>query len=100
MLTDIGVDVGAAPWLLGVVTALPIAAFAVCSPFGPWLARRFGANRVVIAGLCSLGCGVLCRSLPAHDRGDIVFLLVGTLIIGGAIALGNVLLPVVVREVF
>ena len=100
VLPDIGRDTGMAPWQLGSLSSLPVAAFAVCSPFGHRLAQRFGTDSVLIGALLVLGVGTVLRSTPAASWADSALLLGGTLVIGAAIAVGNVLLPVVVRRDF
>lgn len=100
VLPEIGEDTGMAPWLLGVLSALPVAAFAACSPFGHRLASRIGIDRVLVVALLVLGAGTLLRSTPSDAWVDTAVLLVGTLVVGAAIAVGNVLLPVVVRRDF
>lgn len=99
VLPNIGRDTGMAPWQLGLLSSLPVAAFAICSPFGHRLAQRFGTDRILVAALLVLGLGTALRSIPAVSWSNSA-LLGGTVVIGTAIALGNVLLPVVVRRDF
>lgn len=100
VLPEIGDETGLPPWMLGVLSSLPVAAFSACSSFGHRLARRLGTDRVLIVALLVLGAGMLLRSMPAWSWVDAAFLLAGTVLIGAAIAIGNVLLPVVVRRDF
>ncbi len=78
---------------VGILTTLPLLAFAIISPLSASLARRFGAERVLFTALLLILLGVICRSL-----GYVVALYLGTAIIGGGIALGNVLLPSLVKR--
>jgi CP family cyanate transporter-like MFS transporter len=82
----------------GVVTLLPtlwVVIFAFAGPAGSWLARRHGAGSVLAASLAVLVAGSAVRGIP-----DVPGLLAGSVLAGVGIALGNVLLPVVVRTYF
>ncbi|NUR58669.1 MAG: MFS transporter, partial [Catenulispora sp.] len=81
-----------------VVTLLPtlwVVIFAFAGPAGSSLARRFGAGSVLAASLAVLVAGSAVRGIP-----DVPGLLAGSVLAGVGIALGNVLLPVVVRTYF
>ncbi len=79
----------------GLLTTLPLLAFALVSPVAPWLARRFGLVRALFAALVLLAAGVVLRSAgPAWS------LFVGTAVIGAGIAVGNVLLPALLKRDF
>src|SRR5919107_176367 len=89
--TDTGISNGAAALLAG----LPLLAFSVLSPTPPRLARRFDMERVLLASLLVLAVGILLRS-----AGVVAALFLGTAILGAAIAVGNVLLPSLVKREF
>lgn len=74
--------------LAGFLTTIPLLAFAIISPFAPKLANRFGMELTLFVSLCLLTIGIIIRSI-----GAIPLLLIGTFLIGVAIAFGNVLLP-------
>ncbi|GEN83930.1 MFS transporter [Sporosarcina luteola] len=74
--------------LAGFLTTIPLLAFALISPFVPKLSRRFGMEITLFCSLCLLTAGIVIRSV-----GSITFLVIGTFLIGVAIAFGNVLLP-------
>jgi CP family cyanate transporter-like MFS transporter len=78
-----------------VLVTLPVLCFGALAPFVPALARRFGARPAVAGALVVLLVGLLVRLLPGLG-----FLFLGTAIAGAAIAVGNVLLPVLVRRNF
>lgn len=78
---------------IGILTTLPLLAFAIISPISAGLAHRFGAERVLFAALLIILLGIVCRSL-----GSVFTLYPGTAIIGCGIALGNVLLPSLVKR--
>jgi CP family cyanate transporter-like MFS transporter len=79
----------------GLLTTLPLLAFGVLSPVAPHLARRFGMERVLLASLVVLAAGILLRS-----EGAAVALFVGSSALGAAIAVGNVLLPGLIKRDF
>src|SRR5690625_3055428 len=74
--------------LAGTITTLPLLAFAFLSPFAPKIANRIGMEWTIAFSLILLIIGITMRSLTG-----IGFLFIGTLFIGLAIAIGNVLIP-------
>ena len=95
LLDDIRAATGMSASVAGLLTSLPLLVFGVMSPFVPGLARRFGTERVLLAALLALAVGLLVRS-----AGPIAAILAGTLVIGAAIAAGNVLLPGLIKQDF
>ncbi|WP_433347439.1 MFS transporter [Microtetraspora malaysiensis] len=93
VLDLIGADTGLSNTALGVLGALPLFAFAVLSPLVHVPSRRFGAEPVVLWALAALAGGIVMRSLPG-----IAWLWAGTVVVGGAIAVGNVLLPSIIKR--
>ncbi|MCO4852408.1 CynX/NimT family MFS transporter [Bacillus vallismortis] len=77
----------------GFLTALPLLSFAVFSPLAPKLGQRLGNERTLWLGLLALLIGVLVRS-----AGYTPALFFGTALIGIGIALGNVLLPSLIKH--
>lgn len=96
VLPLIGSDLGLSASALGTLAAVPIVAFGVVSPVVHTLGRRFGVEQTVLAALILLAAGTVIRSLP----GQSVTLWVGTALIGATVAVGNVLMPVVVKRDF
>jgi CP family cyanate transporter-like MFS transporter len=88
---DTGISNGAA----GLLTTLPLLAFALLSPVAPRVARRFGMEGVLLASLLVLAAGILLRWV-----GAVAFLFLGTVILGAAISFGNVLLPSLIKREF
>lgn len=74
--------------LAGTITTLPLLAFAFLSPFAPKIAQRIGMERTIFLSLLVLLLGIMSRSLFGTS-----FLFIGTILIGLAIAFGNVLIP-------
>jgi CP family cyanate transporter-like MFS transporter len=95
LIGQIRTDTGISNGVAGLLTGLPLLAFAVLSPIAPRLAHRFGMERVLLASLLVLAVGILLRS-----AGVVAALFLGTAILGAAIAVGNVLLPSLVKREF
>ncbi|WP_318652438.1 CynX/NimT family MFS transporter [Paenibacillus lycopersici] len=81
--------------LAGMLTTLPLLAFAGLSPFVPRLARRFGMEYTLFVALIAMVAGSLVR-----DAGGVSALLAGTVLTGLGIASGNVLLPAMIKKEF
>lgn len=79
----------------GLLTTLPLLAFALVSPLAAGVARRWGIERSLFAAMLLICAGIAIRSLPSP-----LFLFAGTTIIGCGIALGNVLLPGLIKRDF
>lgn len=96
LIERIRADAGVSNGVAGLLTALPLLAFAALSPLAPRLARHFGAERVLIGSMLVLCAGILLRSSGTGAA----TLFAGTAVLGAAIAAGNVLLPGLVKEKF
>ncbi|MCZ2257850.1 CynX/NimT family MFS transporter [Sporosarcina sp. G11-34] len=79
----------------GILTTLPLLAFAFISPFAAKLSRRFGMEHTIFISLFVLTLGIGLRSVNLIET-----LFVGTLLIGLAIAISNVLLPALIKKNF
>lgn len=77
----------------GVLGGLPVLAFAAISPFVYLMTRRIGMDRAVFATLMLLATGLLIRSYLGLSG-----MWAGTVIIGCAIGIGNVLVPTLVKR--
>ncbi|BCW83099.1 MFS transporter [Arthrobacter sp. NicSoilE8] len=79
------------PQWLPLLGTLPVLAFGVSGPIGPWLARRLGAGRAVAVALLVLAAALIVRAtVPA-------LLLPGTFLCGMAIMTASVLVPQIVK---
>lgn len=74
---------------------LPVLCFGLLAPTAPLLARRVGVQPTVALAMCLLVAGQLIRLITG-----VGFLFFGTALAGAAIAIANVLLPVIVRRDF
>ncbi|HLS09190.1 MFS transporter [Lentibacillus sp.] len=88
-------DIGLSNWSAGLLTSLPLIAFALMSPAAPKLGNRYSNERILLLGLILLFIGISVRSISV-----IVLLFIGTLFVGLGIAICNVLLPGVIKEKF
>ena len=95
LIGQIRADTGISYGVAGLLTALPLLAMGVLSPIAPRLARRFGMERVLLASMLVLAAGIVLRSAGAAAA-----LFLGTAVLGAAIAIGNVLLPGLVKREF
>jgi MFS transporter, CP family, cyanate transporter len=95
LIGEIRADTGVSNGVAGLLTTLPLLAFALLSPVAPRLARAIGMRRVLLLSLLALAAGILVRS-----SGSLAALFLGTALLGAAIAVGNVLLPGIVKREF
>lgn len=87
-------DLGVSGSFVGLVTALPMLAFALFSPLAARLARLWGIENVLIGSSILLAIGIAVRSaFPSA-----ALLVAGTVILSAAIAMGNVLLPALAKR--
>ncbi|MFD5276020.1 CynX/NimT family MFS transporter [Pseudarthrobacter sp. NPDC058362] len=98
VLPEITAQAALPGWAVVVLTTAPVTLLGVFAPLAPVLARRFGAERVLLGAMAVLTVGLLLR--PADLGGHLPALLAGTAACGAAIALCNVLLPGVVKRDF
>jgi len=95
LISEIRLDTGLPNSLLGMLTTLPVLAFGLLSVFTPLLTRRFGTEGTMSLALLILTAGIMLRVIPGS-----FMLFTGTIILGAGIALGNVLLPGIVKKQF
>lgn len=77
----------------GLLTTLPVLCFGALAPLAPRLSRRLGPEAVVVAAMLLLLAGILVRL-----SSSLAVLFAGTVLIGGAIAVANVLLPSMIKR--
>ncbi|MEQ8392558.1 MAG: MFS transporter [Thalassospira sp.] len=91
----IGTDLSLSGTELGLLTTLPVLSFGVLSIFAPRLGQRFGIEATLLAMLLFIAVGQGLRASGAYD-----IMVIGTIILGAAIAVMNVLTPSLVRRSF
>jgi CP family cyanate transporter-like MFS transporter len=77
------------------LVTIPVLCFGLASPLAPVLARLMGLERALGAAMAATSLGIVLRSLPGSP-----FLWGGTILLGCAIAMLNVLLPALIRRDF
>ena len=77
------------------LTSIPVFCFGIGAFLSPWLMRRFGLNTSMLMVLSLLLIALIARALFGFE-----LLLLGTVFVGLAIAITNVLLPTLVRVDF
>ncbi|MCT2021411.1 MFS transporter [Kocuria marina] len=92
VITDIQADIGLSSVAAGLLTGLPVFLFAVVTPAASAVIRRAGPEAAVLLCLTGVLIGTVVRSL-----GSTPLLLVGTVVIGASITIGNIVIPVVIR---
>lgn len=92
LLPEITANLGLTGRSSGLLTTLPLLAFAVVSPLAGKIGRRQGEGKTILIGLCLILLGTVLRSTLGVPG-----LFLGTAIVGIGTALGNVLLPAVVK---
>ena len=95
LIYEIRIDTGLSNTLLGMLTTLPVLAFGLFSILTPFFTKKLGTEGTMTLALLLLTAGLLIRVYPAHAA-----LFAGTAILGVGIALGNVLLPGIVKKSF
>lgn len=79
----------------GLLTSLPLLIFALFAPVASWLTRHFQIERILASGVGLIALGMIARSL-----GSLSTLYIGAVLIGAGIAIGNVLLPSLLKREF
>lgn len=95
LVGQIRADLGVNSTVAGLITTLPVLCFGLLAPIAGRLTRRFSLEGVLLGALLLLTTGILVRLAP-----PLAALLVGSVLAGSAIAVGNTLMPVLVKRDF
>jgi len=95
VVEDVRADLALTATTVGLLTGVPVLCFALITPLAAVLVGRLGTAQAVAGSLLTVLAGTVLRSV-----GDFPTALVGTVLIGAAITVGNVALPVVVARDF
>ncbi len=95
LLHEITGDLKLGPTEVGLLASAPVFTFGAGAFLAPWLLRRFGLNQAILLMLVIIFVSIALRSWFGYS-----ILLIGTLLIGLAIAITNVLLPTFLRVDF
>jgi MFS transporter, CP family, cyanate transporter len=96
VLEEIERGLGISSGMAGLVTTMPVLCFAAIGFAGPPLAARFRDGHVLAGALLAMAAGLVLRSVA----GAFWLFLVGTVLAMAGGALGNVLLPSLVKRYF
>lgn len=95
LIDDIGRALKLSESLLGLLTTLPLLAFGFVSTITPYFTKKFGLGKTLLASMALLTLGIIIRSTDG-----IFGLYFGTVLLGIAIAFGNVLIPAITKNNF
>lgn len=93
VLEEVTADLALSPASAGLLTSLPVLAFATVGAVAPWLARVVGLHRTVLISLGAVVAGLTSRATVDHE---LTFLACSMLGLAG-MATANVLLPSLVK---
>lgn len=96
LLEELQRDIALSSTLAGVLTTLPVISFAVLGSLVPRLAHRVGEQRLLAVGLVLMSAGLALRATVTSGW---LFLVLSVVALGGG-AMGNVLMPVLVKRHF
>ncbi|MFJ5692348.1 CynX/NimT family MFS transporter [Arthrobacter sp. NPDC093125] len=88
-------DLGFTPVELGLLTGIPVLCFSLAAPLASLAARRLGAEVAITLTLLGVLVGVVVRS-----AGGPALVMLGTVILGVAITIGNIAVPLIIRRDF
>lgn len=95
LLPEIAAATGLSSLGASYLTSIPILCLGLFAPLAPWLAMRFGTEKTLLGALLVLTVGTALRG-----TGSLPMLFIASAMAGGAIAIGNVLLPGLVKRDF
>lgn len=95
LLPEIRETLGLSALGASVLTTLPVLCLGLFSPLAPRMSQWMGTERTLFIAVLLLACGTALRGLPS-----LPFLFLGTALAGACIAVGNVLLPGLVKRDF
>ncbi|MBQ9980189.1 MAG: MFS transporter, partial [Oscillospiraceae bacterium] len=79
----------------GIITTIPLLAFALFSAIMTPLSKRLGSGRLMLLGMVVLGIGIVLRPFTGK-AGFFIF----TVAIGAGIAVGNVVIPSIIKRYY
>jgi CP family cyanate transporter-like MFS transporter len=95
VLNEIMADTGLTATGASVLTTAPVLCLGLFGPLAPWLARRIGIERTVLAMLSAILIGTALRGFATVPA-----LMAGSLLAGAGIGVGNVLMPGLLKRDF
>jgi CP family cyanate transporter-like MFS transporter len=95
LLDEIRADLSLSAAAAGALTTAPVVCMAVGAPIAPFVARRIGTEAAVTVLAATIAAGIALRLIPG-----VAPLFAGTIVAGLGIALGNVLVPSLIKRDF
>jgi MFS transporter, CP family, cyanate transporter len=95
VVDDLRHDLRVGAGTVGLLTSIPVLCFGLAAPVASLLIARTGVHRAVLVSMVGVLAGTLLRSL-----GSPASAIAGTVVIGLAITVGNVVVPVVIGRDF
>jgi MFS transporter, CP family, cyanate transporter len=96
VLQELEQGLGISSGLAGLITSMPVLCFALIGFAGPPLSARFRDSHVLAGAMLAMAAGLVVRAVP----GPVALFLAGTALAMAGGALGNVLLPSLVKRYF
>lgn len=93
VLEEITTDLALSPTSAGLLTSLPVLAFATVGAVAPWLSRVVGLHRTTLLSLGAVVAGLAARATVDHEPAFLAFSMLGL----SGMATANVLLPSLVK---
>ena len=95
VLTSVERDTGVSATVAGLLNTVPVVCFGLFALATPRLIRRFGMERLLLLTMTVITAGIALRILP-----PLVALFAGTAVMGAGIAVGNTVLPGLIKQDF
>ncbi|WP_433296862.1 CynX/NimT family MFS transporter [Pseudonocardia sp. CA-142604] len=95
VLPDIRAGLGLSPTVASLLTTIPVFAFGAFAFLTPGLTRRLGMHRLLGLTMFALAAGIVLRLEPG-----LTSLFAGTVVVGAAIAVANVVMPAAIKHDF
>jgi CP family cyanate transporter-like MFS transporter len=96
ILDQVADDFAVPAWAIGLIGTVPPVCFAVFGILTPQFERRLGLERLVVVALAVTALAMVARASAV----DSLTLLLGTALLFAAVAVGNVVLPPLVKKYF
>src|SRR4051794_37497632 len=93
VLDDIRDQLGLPAEVASLLTTIPVVAFGAFAFLTPALMRRLSLHRLVGASVLAVAAGIALRWAPG-----LTSLFAGTIVVGAAIAIANVVLPAAIKH--
>jgi CP family cyanate transporter-like MFS transporter len=95
VLTSIRDDLGLSATVASLLTTIPVVAFGAFAFLAPWLTRRLDMHQLLGLAMAALAAGIGMRRQPG-----VACLFAGTIVVGAAIAIANVVMPALIKRDF